>query len=135
MCVCVCVCVCIFIYFLTTLHGRRILVFQPGIEPSPCNGSTESATGLPRKPQDLGLGFNHGLRWKRICLPVREVQEARVCSLDQEDSLEKEMATYSSIFNLENPMNRGAWQGYSPWGHGEPDVTEHAHAARGKADG
>ena len=25
--------------------------------------------------------------------------------------------------------------GYSPWGHKEPDMTEHAHDARGKADG
>ena len=55
--------------------------------------------------------------------------------LDQEDSLEKEMATYSSIFTLENSMDRGVWRGYSPWGHREPDMTEHAHAACGKADG
>ena len=27
---------------------------------------------------------------------------------------------------LENPMDRGAWQGYSPWGHKESDRTEHA---------
>ena len=25
---------------------------------------------------------------------------------------------------LENPMDRGAWQGYSPWGHQESDMTE-----------
>ena len=28
---------------------------------------------------------------------------------------------YSS---LENPMDRGAWWGYSPWGHTEMDMTE-----------
>ena len=27
---------------------------------------------------------------------------------------------------LENPMDRGAWQGYSPWGRKESDTTEHA---------
>ena len=27
---------------------------------------------------------------------------------------------------LGNPMNRGPWAGYSPWGHKELDVTEHA---------
>ena len=28
---------------------------------------------------------------------------------------------------LENPMDRGAWQGYSPWGVKESDMTEHTH--------
>ena len=27
---------------------------------------------------------------------------------------------------LGNPVDRGAWQGYSPWGHKELDTTEHA---------
>ena len=27
----------------------------------------------------------------------------------------------------DNPMDRGAWQGYSPWDHKESDKTEHAH--------
>ena len=38
------------------------------------------------------------------------MQKTRIESLDQEDPLEKEMATHSSISCLENPMNRGAWQ-------------------------
>ena len=33
-----------------------------------------------------------------------------VQSLGQEDPLEKEVATYSSIFCLDNPMDRRAWQ-------------------------
>ena len=33
-----------------------------------------------------------------------------VRSLGQEDPLEKEMATRSSILDLEDPMDRGAWQ-------------------------
>ena len=37
------------------------------------------------------------------------MQETRVSSLGQEDALEKEMATYSSITGLENPMDREAW--------------------------
>ena len=28
---------------------------------------------------------------------------------------------------LENPMDRGAWQGYSPWGRKESDTTERLH--------
>ena len=30
--------------------------------------------------------------------------------MGQENPLEKEMATYSSISGLENPMDRGAWR-------------------------
>ena len=34
---------------------------------------------------------------KRICMPMQETQEMWVQSLDQEDALEQEMATHSSI--------------------------------------
>ena len=37
------------------------------------------------------------------------MQETWVQSLGQEDPLEKEMATHSSILFLENPTDRGAW--------------------------
>ena len=37
------------------------------------------------------------------------VQETWVQSLGQKDSLEKEMATHSSILAWRNPMDRGAW--------------------------
>ena len=38
------------------------------------------------------------------------MKEMRVQSLGQEDPLEKEMATLSSILAWKNPMDRGAWQ-------------------------
>ena len=38
------------------------------------------------------------------------MQETQDQSLGQEDSLEKGMANHSSIFCLENSMDRGAWQ-------------------------
>ena len=41
---------------------------------------------------------------------MQETQEAWVQSLDQEESLEEEMATHSSILPGENPTDRGAWQ-------------------------
>ena len=41
------------------------------------------------------------------CLPA--MQETQVQSLGKEDPLEKEIATYSSIVAMENPMDRGAW--------------------------
>ena len=37
------------------------------------------------------------------------MQETRVQSLGQEDPLEKEMATHSSILAQRIPMDRGAW--------------------------
>ena len=42
-----------------------------------------------------------------------------VRSLGWEDPLEKGMATHSSILAWRNPMDRGAWWGYSPWGRKE----------------
>ena len=41
------------------------------------------------------------------CLPT--IWETRVQSLGQEDLLEKEMATHSSILVWKNPMDGGAW--------------------------
>ena len=38
------------------------------------------------------------------------IQETRVRSLGQEDSLEKGMATHSSILAKENSMDRGVWR-------------------------
>ena len=38
------------------------------------------------------------------------VKETWVQSLGRKDPLEKGMATHSSIFTLENPIDRGAWQ-------------------------
>ena len=37
------------------------------------------------------------------------MQETPVLSLGQEDPMEKEMATYSSILAWRIPMDRGAW--------------------------
>ena len=40
----------------------------------------------------------------------KEPQEIRAQSLGQEDLLEEEMATHSSILAWENPMDRGTWR-------------------------
>ena len=47
-------------------------------------------------------------------LPVK--QEMQVQSLGWEDTLEKEMATYSSLLAEKSHGQRGL-AGYSPWGH------------------
>jgi len=49
--------------------------------------------------------------------------ETRVQYLDQEDLLEKEMATHFSI-----PAWKVPWmEDYSPWGHKELDMTDQLH--------
>ena len=40
---------------------------------------------------------------------MQEMQEMQVRSLGWEDSLEKGMATHSSVLGLENSTDRGAW--------------------------
>ena len=48
------------------------------------------------------------------------MQETRVQSLGQEDTLEKGMATHSSIL----AHGQRSLVSYSPWGHKESDMTE-----------
>ena len=60
----------------------------------------------------------------RICLPMQEIYEILVWSMSQEDPLEKEMATHSSILAGKHSVDRGAWRALSPWGHKESSTTE-----------
>ena len=46
-------------------------------------------------------GAPHVAQWSRTPLPVQETRETWVQSLGREDSLEEEMATYSSILPCE----------------------------------
>ena len=54
---------------------------------------------------------------------MHESREMWVWSLGQEDHLEKEMATHSSILAWEIPWTEELG-GYSPWGCEELDTTE-----------
>ena len=56
---------------------------------------------------------------------LQETQETWVPSLGQEDPLEEEMATHSSIL-AENFHGQRSLAGCSPWCHQESNVTEHA---------
>ena len=57
-------------------------------------------------------------------LPV--MRETQVPSLGQEDPLEEEMATHSSILARGIPGTEESG-GQNPWGHKEWDTTEHEH--------
>ena len=54
---------------------------------------------------------------------MQEMPETLVRSLGQEDPLEKQITTHSSILP-ENPMDIGVWWAYNPWGFKELDMTE-----------
>ena len=71
--------------------------------------STEISTRLP-----------WWLRWQRIGL---QLQATQVPSQGRQDPLEEKMATHSSIFNLENPMDTGAWKA-AVRGVSESNMTE-----------
>ena len=55
------------------------------------------------------------------------VQETQVRFLGQEDPLEKEMATHSSILAWKIPWAEECVRLHSPWGHRESDTTEPLH--------
>ena len=52
------------------------------------------------------------------------MQKTWVCSLGQEDPLEKEMATHSSILSWRIPWTEEPG-GLHPWVHKELDMTKH----------
>ena len=54
---------------------------------------------------------------------MQETQEMWVQSLGQEDPLEEEMATHSSVLAGKSHGQRSL-AGYGPWGHKESDMTE-----------
>ena len=54
---------------------------------------------------------------------MQEMQETHVPSLSQEDLLEEEVATHSSVLAWKFHGQSGP-AGYSPWGHKESDMTE-----------
>ena len=68
----------------------------------PCQRSLERSFDIPSGV----VGFLGGSVVKN--LPV--MQEIWVPSLDWQDSLEKGMATHSSVLAWGNPMDGGAWQ-------------------------
>ena len=55
---------------------------------------------------------------------MQETQEMRVRSLGQEDPLEEEMATRSSILAWEIPWTEEPGGLYGPWSHRESDMAE-----------
>ena len=68
------------------------------------------------------------VQWKRIHLPMQETQETWVRSLGQEDPLEKEIATHSSVlaWRIPLPEEPGGLQSMVLQRIGRDWTTEHA---------
>ena len=60
---------------------------------------------------------------------MQEMQETGVPSWGQEDPMEKEMATDSSILAWESHGQKNL-AGYSPWGHNRLDTTKQQQSTK-----
>ena len=87
-----------------------------------------SETTLSQKTKQHMISLIRGI-WDKSS-PVAQTGEnlptmwqTQVQSLGQGESLEKEMATHSSILAWRNHGQRSV-AGYRPWGHKESDMTE-----------
>ena len=67
----------------------------------------------------LNNSFPGGSNGKESACNARDLDQ----SLGQEDALEKEMSTHSSILAWENPWTEEPG-GYSPWGRRESDMAK-----------
>ena len=81
---------------------------------SACNaGDPGLIPGLGRSSGE-GIGYPLQYSWASLVAQLVKnppaMQETWVRSLGWKDSLEKEMATHSSILAWKNPMDRGAWR-------------------------
>ena len=70
---------------------------------------SQSWTGLKQLSTNL-LWASHVELVVKNSSASQELQETQVQSLDQEDPLEKEMATHSSILAWKISMERGDWR-------------------------
>ena len=82
-------------------HGNSLLVKAHGNHPDFCPACTM------RQIAQVKLGWDWALKNPR--LPIQETQEMQVRSLSQEDPLEEEMATHSSILAWKIPRT-GTWR-------------------------
>ena len=108
------------------------MLCSPSYMGKPCvdGNSRDSPNKSPLMALAMHLIYEHrylhtGLPWWLSGVKITTaVQETQVQSLDQEDSLEKEIATHSSILALGFHGHRSL-VGYSPWGRKESDRTSH----------
>ena len=124
---------------MSTELGWLCLDFFPLIAtPQTCNTITEDSCihqaqrrkmifGLERtsyliSPLFYYTGFPSGTMVKSACQCRR--QETPVWSLGQEESLDEEMATHSSIFAWKTPWTERSLAGNHPWGCKMSDVTK-----------
>ena len=91
----------------------------------------------------LRICFPCGVVVKNFCLPVQETQEMQVLFLGQEDSLEEEMATHSSILTRKIPrteehgglQSTGSLRVGHDWAHAHTHTHTPVETDRSKVSG
>ena len=109
---------------LPVTHGLPTSLFTFRVH-QPCEFSSVHYLLLLPSPHLLGLilASPNAPSGKDPAYQCRR-HESPVQSLGQEDPLEKEMATHSSIIAWRIPYGQRSLAGYSPWACKESDTTE-----------
>ena len=109
---------------LPVTHGLPTSLFTFRVH-QPCEFSSVHYLLLLPSPHLLGLilASPNAPSGKDPACQCRR-HESPVQSLGQEDPLEKEMATHSSIIAWRIPYGQRSLAGYSPWACKESDTTE-----------
>ena len=111
-CTCAHTCVCVYIFLFRFFSIRdycKVLFLCSTVDPCWLSNSL------------VWIGFPDDSVVKKPSV----IQEAQVWSLGREYLLEEEMTILSSILAGKSHEKR-ILAGYSPWGHKDPDATEHA---------
>ena len=66
------------------------------------------------------------VQWGKNLPAMQELQQTGGRFLGQEDPLEEEITTHSSVLAWKSLTGRRRKAGYSPWGRKESDMSEHA---------
>ena len=111
--------------------GSQLLCYSMSHETRGCvswvEGPRAIIVGYQSESWTLGIAAKHNLRKVSLVAPTVKnppsMQEKQVQFLDQKDSLEKRMATHSSILAGEFHGQRNL-MGYSPWVLKELDMTD-----------
>ena len=109
------------------LAGGFFTIELPGKPSSEVGMVVSILLSLFYKFSEFILDFPDGTGAKKICLPMQEMWETQVRSLGQEDPLEEEMATHSSLLVWKIPQTKepGGLQSMGPQRVQHNWVTEH----------
>ena len=106
-------------------HGKALSLYLVWDSKAPTDGGTVMTMPASQRRKKAVRGINWAAKFGASLLAQKAknlcaMQETQVLSLGQEDPLEKELATHSSILTWRIPWSL---VGYSSWGRKELDTT------------